>query len=533
MFVHRKRIGSFNDPIGHLDDIMKVKPPICNRINSTKLQLADISTNTPYKLNDKISTKRPSVYASKKFTSKLNKDVLFWLNKLPSYFVNPLERNVYKVLIRNAFRLQLHSKVVGDLTTNKAAMALLLALRTKRGLVLVSKLLKSHRLEMLTLFSDEDIVSITNAANEILSVSGFRPVTVASAEEEAAVDGEVLLFFSALRDAPVDASSALFHAWRSASSDGSFMVSESPRFQFDYSESLHGSLHGKAGHTKMHISSGALGINKHYANIKSLEICIDPVQPSMSPPAKFSEVAMIEVQGQEPEPNEDENNSGASQTTSSSSSSDGELSPPNSQVESDVKPQEKLTHLQNSQDSQTSIQPFLTFMGPRSPTRSPPDSPQASPSFSSHFYNLPPPRQPGGCDSGNASQADPSSSQSAHSQRAYSESVHSSPPTPPSPSLSLSDHPPLPHAQPIEQDHHDNRDPRHERSPSPKLPDIIERSNSPEQFNLGEISSHSSDNDDWLIRCHNAIDVERGELVIPVSHCFPQLTYTGPRSSFE
>ena len=509
---------------------MKVKPPICNRINSS-LQLADISTNTPYKLNDKISTKRPSVYASKlsrfKFTTKLNKDVLFWLIKLPTYVVNPLERNVYKVLIRNAFRPQLHSKVVGDLTTNKAVMALLLALRTKRGLVFVSKLLKSHRLEMLTLFSDEDIVSITNAANEILSDAGFRPVTVASAEEEAAVDGEFLLFFSALRDAPVDASSALFlHAWRSASSDGSFMVSESPRFQFDYSESLHGSLHGKAGHTKMHISSGALGINKHYANIKSLEICIGPVQPSMLPPAKLSEMEIIEVQGQEPEPNEDENNSGASQTTSSSSSSDGELSPPNSQVESDVKPQEKLTHLQNSQDSQTSIQPFLTLMDLRSPTRSPPDSPQASPSFSSPFYNLPPPRQPGGCDCGNVSQADPSS-QSSHL------SVHSSPPTPPSPSLSLSDHPSLTHAQPIQQDHHDNRDPRHERSPSPELPDIIERSNSPEQFNLGGISSHSSDNDYWLSHCDNAIDVEREELVIPASHRFPRLTYTGPRSSFE
>ena len=510
---------------------MKVKPPICNRINSS-LQLADISTNTPCKLNDKISTKRPSVYARKLRTSKLNKDVLFWLNKLPSYAVNPLERNFYKVLIRNAFRPQLHSKVVGNLTTNKAATALLLALRTKSGLVFVSKLLKSHRLEMLTLFSDEDIVSITNAANEILSDAGFHPVTVASAEEEAAVDEEFLLFFSALRDAPVDTSSALFHAWRSASSDGSFMVSESPRFQFDYSESLHGSLHGKAGHTKMHISSGALGINKHYANIKSLEICIDPVQPSMLPPAKFSE---MEVQGQEPEPNEDENNSGASQTTTSSSSSDGELSPQNSQVESDVKPQEKLTHLQNSQDSQfwygakTSIQPFVTFMDPRSPTRSPPDSPQASPSFSSPFYNLPPPRQPGGCDSGNASQADPSS-QSAHSQRAYSESVHSSSPTPPSPSLSLSDHPSLTYAQPIEQDHHDNRDPRHERSLSPELP---ERSNSPEQFNLGEISSHSSDNDNWLSHCDNAIDVEREELVIPASHCFPRLTYTGPRSSCE
>ena len=34
-------------------------------------------------------------------------------------------------------------------------------------------------------------------------------------------------------------------------------------------------------------------------------------------------------------------------------------------------------------------------------------------------------------------------------------------------------------------------------------------------------SSHSSDNDYWLIHCDNAIDVEREELVIPLSHRFP------------
>ena len=409
--------------------------------------------------------------------------------------------HVFKVFFREIFTSQLPSKHVSDPSSNKAVMRLLLALRTKGGWATVSRLL-GKRLNMRVIISDEDIVYMTNTANEIFNELGFEPLTMGSAEE--VDEDEVLrLLFSDVRDAPLlslERPGPQSQTWMSGAHNAFSSPGKSARLVDD---SVVKSPWNGSGQLKLIDDVYGTDINKEmiFFNTQHRRPRISIVN-AVIPRTEVGVGELLISEGHTP-PSEDENNDNTLQPTlglmsqeslehsdnASQSSVDineiSSQSPPNSQAECDVKHHTKTVTLQNSQNNSSLDvkESFKLFFGNAespmaslSPTGIPPPLFPFPPIVPVYMLNF-----SSSSDSGQGSNAG-SQSQPQYSARAYSESLSRS-------SSQRSSTEPL--VEPMEEG---GPRPQHQdgHSLSAELPNPTSRSPSPCQSDLS-VSSHGSD----------------------------------------
>ena len=333
--------------------------------------------------------------------------------------------HVFKVYLREVFTSQLASKrVSNDPSSNKAVMRLLLALRTKGGWATVSRLL-GKRLNTRVIISDEDIVHMTNTANEILDELGFEPLTMGSAEE---VDEEdVLPLFSDFRDGPLlslERPRSESQTWmnrKDFSSPGMSaslvnVYEKSPLNSSSDKLELIDGVHGRDINKEMIFFSAV------YTRAEEEEVVL-PNSKGLTPPSEdgindklFSELELqLEV----------DHSSNVSQ--SSVASSNQGSSSVNSQPD-EIKTYSETVSLQTSLNSSAlgakdTYKPFFAIVGPRTPSSSPSGTPLVlSPTIAAPA-NLFVFHTSSSADSGQGSNPDSSQPQRQVSGRAYSDSL--------------------------------------------------------------------------------------------------------------